>query len=405
MKYVGIVAEYNPFHTGHKHQIDETKRQLGQDSAVIVAMSGHWTQQADCAIANKWTRAHLAVLGGADLVVELPTVWAMSSAESFCRGAVTLLARTGLLTHLSFGSEGGEIASLRAVADCLDSDALQQEIQAGLSAGLSFPATRQLGVEKLLGERGALLARPNNTLGIEYLRALNALHSDVTPITITRRGADHNSIASDGEAPEFTSATDMRGKVAQGDWDYVASYLGAEGVALLRDGGKGISSIALCERAILAKIRAMTADDWAKLPDSGSAEGLPNRLEQAGRSATSVRGFYDCVKTKRYTHSRLRRLVMSAFLGISLVDRPAEPPYLRVLAFNHRGREILREMKKTAQIPVITKPSHVMELGDEARALFALESRCTDLYGLCLPEVAPAGLEWTTPAIYVGGAP
>ncbi len=400
MRNVGIIAEYNPLHTGHRYQIDETRRKFSENIGIIIAMSGNWTQQADCAIADKWLRARLAVDGGADLVVELPTPWAMSSAEHFSRGGVQLLHATGVVSHLSFGSESGDLAGLQAVANCLDSQALHQRVRARLASGLSYPALRQQAVESLLGERGGLLAQPNNTLGIEYLRALAPLDGAITPITIPRRGAAHNSMPTD-TLPQFSSATAVRHRLlCHGDWDYAARYLGEGAAAQLAGQPEGLPQLDYIQRAILARIRTMTAADWQRYPDSGGAEGLPNRLEQAGRSATSLEGFYDQVKTRRYTHARLRRLVMSAFLGIEVGVRTQCPPYLRVLAFNERGRELLREIKERGILPIVTKPSHGLALSGAAGALFALEGRCTDLYALCYPTVRPSGLEYTMSPYY-----
>ncbi len=399
MAIAGIVAEYNPFHTGHGYQIAETRRQLGADTPVVVVMSGNWVQQADCAIFDKWTRARLAILGGADLILELPTPYATASAEGFCRGAVDILAATGLVTHLSFGSEGGDVSSLQWVAETIDSPAFQAALKSHLGEGLSFPAARQRAVEELMGEGAGLLSRPNNTLGIEYLRSIKAGRYDMTPITVLRRGGVHGSIPA--EMPEFTSATDLRHRlIPREDWDYVAHFLPQGGLELLQSAGK-ITQIARLERAILAKIRTMSTQDWAVLPDSGEEEGLPQRLEKAARTAKSMGEFFDLVKTKRYTHARLRRLVLWAFLGITREERPEKPPYLRVLAFNDCGRELLKEMKTTATLPILTKTAQWEELTSVGRRMFQLECRCTDLYTLCTEEIGDVGLEFTKSAIYV----
>ena len=183
MKVIGVTAEYNPFHTGHGYQIAQSKKILGGETAVIAVMSGHWVQQADCAITDKWTRAELALMGGADLVLELPTPWATASAERFCRGAVTLLNATGVVDHISFGSECGDIERLQQAAHCLDSGDFRENLRLHLNEGLSFPAARQKAVEELAGpEISALLSGANNNLGVEYIRSLNALHSRMIPL-------------------------------------------------------------------------------------------------------------------------------------------------------------------------------------------------------------------------------
>lgn len=403
----GIVAEYNPFHTGHALQLARTRELLGSNVPAVAVMSGCWVQQADCAVADKWTRAKLALMGGVDLVLELPTVWAVSSAESFARGAVSILNAAGVVDVLSFGSESGDIGQLRRVAACLDGGEYPALLKEQLSRGLSFPAARQRAAEQLLGTDAAVLSRPNNTLGIEYLRALHTLGSPIRPVTVKREGAGHNEAAvfsgqmSQEEADQLfwqhnttLSATAIRGYLTEGEWERMAPYLPQGGLELLRESAPELPVLARLELAILARVRTMSAEDWGRLPDSGAAEGLPNRLERAGRECTSMEEFFDLAKTRRYTHSRLRRLVLWAFLGLTAADVPAAPPYLRVLGFTARGQELLKEMKKKAALPIVTKPAQARELPEPGRRLFRLESRCTDLYNLCRAAPRPAGEEW-----------
>lgn len=392
MKIAGIVAEYNPFHSGHAHQIACTRTVLGEDGAVIAAMSGNWVQQADCAIADKWTRARLALMGGADLVVELPTVWASSTAESFARGAVGILHACGVVDVLSFGGESVNIDGLKQVAACLDSAEYQQQVSTLVTEGMTFAACRQQAVETLLGkELGQLLATPNNNLGVEYIRALNQLGSTIRPMVVLREGAAHNSL---GQKQTHISATQIRAELMAGRWAEVQPYLTAEGCAVLKEGAFGLPSTERVERAMLARLRTMTAADWAALPDSGEAEGLPQRLERAGHTCTTVEEFLELAKTKRYTRARLSRLLLWAYLGLTAAHVPAAPPYIRVLGFNERGREVLRQMKDRAALPVITKPTHARELDEPGSSLFELEARCTDLYDLCFDKVAQPGREW-----------
>ena len=407
MGAIGIVAEYNPFHTGHALQLARTRELLGSNVPAVAVMSGSWVQQADCAIADKWTRARLALMGGVDLVLELPTVWAMASAESFARGAVSILNAAGVVDVLSFGSESGDIGQLGRVAACLDGGEYPALLKEQLSRGLSFPAARQRAAEGLLGPDAAALSRPNNTLGIEYLRALHTLGSPIRPVTVKREGVGHNEAAvfsgqmSQEEADQLfwlhnttLSATAIRGYLTEGEWERMAPYLPQGGLELLRESAPELPVLARLERAILARVRTMSAEDWGRLPDAGAAEGLPNRLERAGRECTSMEEFFDLAKTRRYTHSRLRRLVLWAFLGLTAADVPAAPPYLRVLGFTARGQELLKEMKKKAALPIVTKPAQARELPEPGRRLFQLESRCTDLYNLCRAAPRPAGEEW-----------
>lgn len=400
MKAVGIIAEYNPFHTGHAYQLSQTRAALGEDTAVVAVMSGNWVQGAGPACADKWLRTRLALSGGVDLVLELPTVWAASSAETFAWGGVSILQAAGVVTDLSFGSECGDTAALAAAAACLDSPAYHAGLGRFLDEGMPFAACRQAVVAGILGEAaGELLRGPNNNLGVEYLRALGRLDSAIRPMTVPRTGAAHNGTAEQGAA--FASATQIRGLLAAGDWEAASAWLPDGEEALLRKAVRPDRT--LLDRLFLSRLRVMTAADWARLPDSAPEEGLPERLARAGRQAVTLEEFYQLAKTRRYTHARVRRLALWAFLGLEAADRPERPPYLRVLGCNGRGRALLREMKDRAALPVVTKPAHARNLPEPGRRLFELESRCTDLYGLCLPVVPAGGREWTeTPVVTAG---
>ena len=386
MKICGIIAEYDPFHTGHGHQIKALRGSLGEDCAVISVMSGNWTQRGGPALVDKHTRARLALMGGADLVLELPLPCAISSAEGFARGGVSVLNATGIVTHLCFGSECGDLALLSQAAQALDSEEYRSELHIGLDQGLSFPAARQQAVQRLIGDNAACLSYPNNNLGVEYLRALNRLDSKIAPITVQREGAGHGQPPSGG----FASASYLRQQLLAGIWNAAAAYLQPEALETLRE--TPLADYSRAERAVLYRLRQMTAEELATLPDCG--EGLSNRLYQAIRQGTSPDEILTLVKTKRYTHARLRRILLWAFLGLTAADRPETPPYLRVLGMNDTGRTLLRSMSEHASLPILTKPAHVRNLSAEARGLFDAESRATDLYGFCLPELPPCGLEW-----------
>ena len=373
MDAVGIVAEYNPFHGGHAYQIAQTRKLLGE-CAVVCVMSGHFVQRGECAVLDKWARARAALEGGADLVLELPTVWAVSSAESFARGAMDVLEATGIVTHLSFGSECGDVDALQQVAACLDSPRYPDVLHRFLDRGLPFAACRQAAVSELLRPGLAqLLAQPNNNLGIEYIRALNAAKSGVRPITIPRAGAEHDG----GEHPDYPSASFVREEMLSG-------RLPADNPASLRWG----------ERWALGRLRAMGEGDFAALPDCG--EGLSHRLYRAVRRGRTLEEIYALAKTKRYAHARIRRALLWGALGLRAAHRPAHPPYLRVLGASGAGRGLLREMKDKAALPVLTKPAH-----GRGQPLLELEARCTDFYQLCREAPGPCGLEWTSDPIII----
>ena len=395
MGIAGIVAEYNPFHLGHAHQLAETKRAMGGDGGVVCVMSGNFVQRGECAILDKWSRAKAALLGGADLVLELPTPWATASAEGFARGAMEVLAATGVVDTLSFGSEAGKLEDLRAAAQCLGGEEYPFALRWELGKGLSFATARGRAVETLIGPAAACLATPNNNLAVEYLRALP---SSMGAMTVQRVGVDHDG----GRLGGFASASAIRAMLRAGEG--VGEFLPAATLTVLEgemEAGRAPAGLLYAERAVLARLRTMTGGDFAALPDSGAAEGLPARLVRAGASAVTLEGFCAAAKTKRYAHARIRRLALWAFLGVRAEDRPDHVPYLRLLGLNGRGRELLGRMRKSCTIPVLTKPAHAKRLEGEGRALFDRESTYTDLYALCTPKPSPCGLEWTTGPVVV----
>ena len=184
MHTIGIIAEYNPFHSGHQYQLDEIRNTFGRDCAVVCVMSGNWVQRGDAAITDKWNRALMALQGGADLILELPTLWAASSAETFARGGVSLLDATGVVNTLCFGSESGTLAPLEQVVSLLETTEWQDALRVYINRGLSFPVARQKAAGDLLGDNANCLRSPNNNLAIEYLRAMQTLDSSMTPYTI-----------------------------------------------------------------------------------------------------------------------------------------------------------------------------------------------------------------------------
>lgn len=395
MGAVGIVAEYNPFHSGHRWQLSEIRRRLGTETPVICVMSGNWVQRGECALTDKWTRAGMALRGGADLILELPTPWAISSAESFARGSILTLLATGVVDTLSFGSESGNEEGLRQTAEVMEREEYRSGLRAELASGISFATARQRAVEKFLGQNAVDLKNPNDSLGVEYIRQVR---ERLKIFPIIRQGVSHNSLSA---TKDFASATLVREYIRRGDISDCSPWLREEDLEAVSTAG--IARMEYIERAILARLRQMTEADFAELPDSGVAEGLCARLTNAAEQAGSLAEFYELGKTKRYAHARLRRLALWAFLGLRESDRPAEPQYLRVLGFSERGRELLKEMKQTATLPVLTKPTHIRKCEPKAQRLFEIECKATDLYSLCFDKVRPMGEEFSHTPIYRKG--
>ena len=241
-----------------------------------------------------------------------------------------------------------------------------------------------------------MLSQPNNNLGVEYLRTLDCLNSKIRPMTVRREGAPHDSLLEGADRPRHLSATQLRAYLERGDWLALEPYLPKGGLEILKEGWNGFPSLQRMERGILAKLRTMTAEEWSKLPDSGAGEGLPPRLERAGKQCRSLEEFVALAKPKHWTQARMRRLLVWAYLGLTQADRPGQPTYLRVLGFNTRGQEVMRHMKKRVPWCILTKPAHARRRLEGDLRLFELEARCTDLYDLCLETVPGPGREWTT---------
>ena len=376
-------------HMGHVHLLEEVRRLLGPGTAIICAMSGDFVQRGDFAVVGRRARAKAAVQSGADLVLEIPLPWAVASAERFAGGGVQVLLDAGLVSHIAFGSECGDADALREIAECLLSDAFQEALRRGLTTGRPYAACRQKAVEQILGpEKAALLESPNNILGIEYCKSLLRRGSDVQPLTVPRVGAAHDEKDADGP---IASASAIRALLRAGERETALARMApAMRRAYEEEEAAGRAPVfqETCERAVLARLRSMTEEDFAAL-DEGR-EGLCNRLYDASRTAAGVAEILEKAKTKRYAYARLRRMVLWAYLGLAPAAFPKEVPYLRVLAANAMGRELLARMRKTAAVPVLTKPADVRRLGAEARELFELEARAADLYALAYPDLSAA---------------
>lgn len=385
MRVAGIVAEYNPFHGGHAYHIAQTRR--AGCSHIAVVMGGNYTQRGEGACMEAAARCEAALRGGADLVLELPLPWAAASAETFAFGAVSLLDSLHCVDVLSFGSETGDLPALQNAAaelEQLDGSRLRQ----ALRGGLSFPRAREAALGGRLADP-ALLRRPNDILGVEYLKALRRLGSSIRPLAVRRRGAGHD--APDSEAG-FASASFIRSRLAAGGWEEAARWLPPAGLAICqREFSAGRAPFLPCaaEPLILGQLRRMGPADFARLPDVG--EGLENRLFRAAQEAVTLEELYAAVKSKRYTLSRVRRMVLAAFLGLERQMTAAPPPYIRVLGLTGRGAEILRAARPS--LPLISRHADTAGLNARGAAVYALECRGSDLYALCLPKRLPCGRE------------
>lgn len=385
-KISAVICELNPLHKGHR-AIFQHAKQLS--SGTVCILSGNFVQRGEPAILDKWARCLLALENGADLVIELPLPWACAGAERFAAGGIHLANALGNVDTLVFGSESADLSAIKTAAMALLSEEFSAKLAAIPDNGDTFARRREAALGEMLGEEILpLLRSPNAILGIEYTKALLRESSAIVPTAFKRIGAGHDAEAAVGE---FHSASELRAMLRDGQ--SLDSYVPQSTATLLRKltaDGKCPTDIMYLERAILYRLRTMQPADFAKLPDI--SEGLENRLFNAAASAASLEEFYELAKSKRYTHARLRRLVIAALLGIT-ADLPALPPYIRVLGMNSIGQEILKSVKTT--LPIIARAADVQKLDAAAQRIFELEAHADDIYALSCPTPQPCGRDYT----------
>ena len=368
MKVIGIICEYNPFHLGHKKQIDQIRREFGADCGIVCLMSGNYVQRGAPAIFDKSVRAAAALEAGADLVLELPVTYALSSAEGFAFGGVEILSK--FCDALCFGTEHGTKESLMTTARELLSPEFPDKLRAFLDQGLSFPAARAAAIEN-----SDLLRSPNDILAVEYCKAILAQNASMDIFPIQRQGGYHD----DTPNPENPSATSLRRQITAGtswlDFVPVCSHSALEGATA--------HTLEAGERAILARLRTMTEDDFAAVPYG--SEGLWRKLMHAVRDSATLQEIIDKTKSKRYTRTRIDRMILCAFLGLTQAHMTSPAPYARVLGFTDAGRTILKGAREQLLLP------HTGDVVDDPYQ--AIETRCDDLYGLfAVSRLEPAGV-------------
>ena len=391
---IGIVCEYNPFHNGHAYHITRALQEIGPDEGVVCVMSGDFVQRGEPAVYAKFARAEAACRCGADLVLELPLPWCLSSAEGFARGAVGLLAAFGA-EHLAFGSECGETEPLKELAEALLVSDTQREIKELLhtAKNLSYAAARQMVMERRLGDRGKLLGQPNNILGVEYIKAIYDGHLAMEPVAIAREGSRH-----DGEGrPGRRSASEIRRILLYGD--SIRGEVPEEALEVYENErrlGREVRDRASLETALLSRLRLFDEAYYQNLPDA--LDGLGTRLYQAVRREPGYDAILAAAQSKRHPLSRIRRLCLCAVLGVTAGMAEDTPPYARVLAANDRGRELLRQRTGKGSVPILTKPAAVRELSLDCQKLFKLGADAHDLYVLGYPgrEERRPGEDWRT---------
>ncbi len=386
-----IVCEYNPMHNGHIYHINETKK-LGATHIVSI-MSGSFVQRGEAAIFSKEARTKMALSSGVDLVLELPSIWSMSSAELFAFSSVYIANSLGIIDSLSFGAENESIDDLCKLSDILNSDKLKSLIKENLKSGISFASARAKAVESMLGENySKLISTPNNILAIEYLKALRKLNSKINPLAIKRSGSSHDSKITHNS---YLSAMQLRNCILEKDYN-LQSFVSPEIMNIMVEeisAKRAPASIYNLERAILYKLRTLSKQCLNNIADV--SEGIENKIYKSALNCVSLDELYRAIKSKRYAMSRIRRIVLSAFLDFNKNVTSLYPQYVRVLGFNSKGLELLKVAKQRSSLPIVTKSSDISNLNIMAHSIFESEARATDVYNLTLPKVLPCGYEFT----------
>ncbi len=387
MKISAIISEYNPFHKGHLHHINYTKEVTGCDALVCI-MSGSFMQRGIPAIVDKWKRAEMAIMAGADLIIELPAVFSVSSAEFFAKGAIDILTDTQIVDYLSFGSESGDITLIEELAHILADEPREYKVllKKKIKEGLPFAKARSIALISYLSNKSdtyidyenleKVINSPNNILAIEYCKALRRRGSAIKPITLQRVGDGYNDPM---PVSEYASATALRNVLKEGKLESIAHYVPYSTFQALKAMNEAFYNFVHTEDMFpYLKYKLLLNKNLHRLPDV--REGLDNKLYNEVRNAATLKDLIEGSKSKRYTYTRLSRILCQYFIGFESYPietlRNSAPDYIRILAFNDRGRAILKEMKDKSTLNIITKipkePTDMLKIDLQSTAAYSI---------------------------------
>lgn len=408
MKICGIIAEYNPFHNGHKYQIEQIKKLTGCDTVVAV-MSGNFIQRGLPALFDKWIRAKMAIKNGVDIVIELPVCYATSSAEFFAHGSVGILDALNCIDTISFGSKYNDIEILKRIASVLHSEPEEYKklLQKELKKGTSYPIARSNAIKTFLKKEfdskilENILLDSNNILGIEYLKALLTYDSPIKPCAIERIGGDYNSTNIVGN---ICSATGIREMLLNNNTSRLPDVVPESTLNILTDEitfGKAPMTIKNYEKEILFLLRKLSLEELSEISDV--TEGLENVLKKSVCEAFEIDELIDKIKTKRYTKTRVQRILIHTLLGIKktiIQEQKETPQYARILAFSPNGKKIIPELTKKSRIPIVTSVSKFLKNANPAqKEMLELDILATNIYtlGYQIPNFRKINLDYTVP--------
>lgn len=401
---LGIIAEYNPFHNGHAYQIEEAKRQTGAQ-AVVAVISGNFAQRGNTALVNKWVKAQMAIENGVDLVLELPIIYSISSAENFAEGAIKIFDSLKIVDTLCFGTETADFAALNNISNVLYTEPKEYVslLNHELGKGISFPKARENALMMYLSDikrYANIMSGSNNILGIEYLKALKRLKSVIKPYSIERKKVYYND---ERIVDEFASSTAIRKLIATSQYDDLRKVMPKNSYLILKEEmrkGNYVLDIIKYEREILYTLRRMSLKEIVDLPDV--SEGLENVIKNAANSCNNLLDLVNIIKTKRYTQTRIQRILLYALLGITkkdMVNSKKVVPYTRVLGFNEKGKEMLSDICiKNPKIQMVTSVKKYVEQNNNKilKEMIQKDIFATDIYTLGYEYDSWANLDYTT---------
>ncbi len=402
-KVLGIIAEYNPFHNGHVYHINESKKAVEAEYTVAV-MSGNFVQRGDTSLIDKWSKAQMALENGIDLVIELPLIYSISSAENFAEGGIKILNSLNLVNYLSFGSELCDVNILNEFANVLyyEPKEFVSVLNHELSKGFSYPKARENALLMYLNDirkYANILSSPNNILAIEYLKALKKYKSPIIPVSINRHKVDYNSTQIvDG----FASATAIRQIATTSDVWSLRQAMPKSSFDIMYEclrAGKTVGSLAKFEREIIYNFRRMSVEEIAELPDV--SEGLEHAIKNAANSCNTISDLIKMIKSKRYTQTRLTRVCLYSLLNITkkdMLNSRKVSPYIRVLGFNAKGKELLSAINHSnPKLDIITSVKKYLDTSNNKILKSMLEKDIfgTDIYTLGYDYESVSNLDYT----------
>lgn len=395
-KRIGIIAEYNPFHNGHLYQIQKAKELTGADT-VIAVMSGNFTQRGETSLINKFEKAKIALQNEVDMVIELPTIYSISSAENFALGGIKILNEIGNIDYLVFGIEEENLEKLQAIADVLvnEDDEFKRNIKEELDKGNSYPKAREIALKKVLSSENVenIMQKPNNILAIEYLKALKTTNSKIKPIAVKRKNTMHND---ENINENYASGTYIRKLFIENNFDEISKVVPKytyERLLELKNQGTYVSSINDFSDIVIYKIRTMTKEEISQIADVN--EGLENIIKLASTTCKTIDEIVEKVSTKRYTKTRISRILTYILLDITkseIEQSKNANPYIRVLGINKKFEGILKTINNDKLITSLKK----FEENNGENQLLNIDKKATEIYTIKYPKSVQANLDYTS---------